>query len=161
MNDSGIWGIAGYVKPEIPVHYCMDNHTVCTDKGKHRLLRLPLKSWNPENPRTCPKCKVLFELKMIEQRRSEERGMLMETTDNLKREIEKLKTAGSMQATELLKERMKIAKLRVYLKEGTIAMENCIIRKPDGTPIDEVHTQRSDERKQTYSDIWDQLKDKG
>ena len=43
---------------------------------------------------------------------SEGRGMLMETIDDLKREIEKLKTAGSMQATELLKERTKDKNLR-------------------------------------------------
>jgi hypothetical protein len=66
LSDA-VWGIAEYTKPDMPVHYCVDGRTVCTKKGKHRLLRLPLRHWNPENPRTCPKCKEIYELMMIEK----------------------------------------------------------------------------------------------
>jgi hypothetical protein len=74
----------------------------------------------------------------------------IKVTQNLQNEIKKLKIAGSMQTADLMHERMKIAKLRVYLKEGIQAMERCIVRKTDGTPIQEVHTQRADERLFTY-----------
>lgn len=66
MTD-GVWGIAEYTKPNMPVHYCVDGRTVCAKKGKHRLLRLPLHHWNPDNPRTCPKCREIFLLKQIEK----------------------------------------------------------------------------------------------
>ena len=69
-------------------------------------------------------------------------------------EVEKLKIAGALQAEELLRERMKIAKLRVYLKQGISDMERCIIRRVDnGEPIDEVHSQRASERQETYKDV--------
>ena len=69
-------------------------------------------------------------------------------------EIEKLKIAGAMQATELLKERLITAKLRVYLKQGIRDMEHCIVRRVDnGDPIDEVHSQRASERQETYKDV--------
>jgi hypothetical protein len=71
VSESGVWGIAGYIKPEMPVHYCVDDHTVCTEKGNHRLLRLPLKSWNPENPRTCLRCKEIYSLLLIEREGTE------------------------------------------------------------------------------------------
>lgn len=69
-------------------------------------------------------------------------------------EVEKLKIAGAMQAEELLKERMLVAKLRVYLKQGIQDMERCIVRRVDnGEPIDEVHSQRASERQETYKDV--------
>lgn len=68
-------------------------------------------------------------------------------------EIEKLKIAGALQAQELLKERRLLAKLHVYLKQGISDMEQCIVRKTDGMPIEEVHTQRASERQETYKDI--------
>jgi hypothetical protein len=36
-------------------------------KGKHRLLRLHLRHWNPDNAGTCPGCKKLY-LLLVEQR---------------------------------------------------------------------------------------------
>jgi hypothetical protein len=67
LSDAGVWGIAEYTKPDMPIHYCVNGRTVCTKKGIQRLLRLPLTRWNPDNPRTCPKCKAIYDLMMIEK----------------------------------------------------------------------------------------------
>lgn len=59
-QPDGVWGIAGYVKPDMPVHYCVDGRTICTDRHQtHRRLRLPLPHWNIDSPRTCPRCREL------------------------------------------------------------------------------------------------------
>jgi len=40
-----------------------------------------------------------------------------------------------------------------HCQKGIFNMNQCVVNNPKGEPIDEVHTQRADERRETYKDI--------
>lgn len=81
----GVYGTVGRVKKEMPVHYCVPGSCLIGlhpelkadaekylragtmwevfshARGEYRMMRLQLRHWNPENPRTCPDCKAIAE----------------------------------------------------------------------------------------------------
>lgn len=93
----GVWGTVGQGRNDTSVHYCVPGsclvglypnvakdaqnylragrlwEVAANDKGKHRLIRLQLNHWNPDNPRTCPKCKEKY-LLLMEQRAGLQHG---------------------------------------------------------------------------------------
>jgi len=92
QNDerSGVWGAVG--KEDEEVHWCVPGQCLIGvhpelavnskkylkpgtlwevyshENGKYRQMRLRLPKWNPDNPRTCPKCKRYFE--MLQEQKS-------------------------------------------------------------------------------------------
>lgn len=70
---TGVYGLVGYCIPanrtkEPPIHYCEDGITLCKDDhGRHRSLRFAIPHWNPDNPRTCPKCKQILAARALKE----------------------------------------------------------------------------------------------